>query len=110
MSAAYVLSPAAQSDIDAIADELADRLNDFDAAEARIDRLYKELDRLAENPGLGHRREDLTALPVFFWNVLDRYAVIYRKRRPLEIVRVFAWKMDIPTLLRRNSGFSPHDL
>lgn len=83
---------------------LASRWDDADAVAAHIDRLYDALGRLAENPGLGHRREDLTDLPVFFWNVLDRYAVVYRKRRPLEIVRVLPWKMDIPTLLQRHSG------
>lgn len=104
MSAAYVLSPAAQNDIDTAVEDLAEHWDDAEAAAAYVDRIYDELDRLADNPDLGHRREDLTELPVFFWNVLDRYAVIYRKRQPVEIVRVLPWKMDISRLLRRNSG------
>lgn len=106
MGAAYVLSPAAQNDIDSAVEDLAEHWNDANAAEAYVDRLYDELDRLADNPGIGHRGEDLTALPVFFWNVLDRYAVIYRRRQPVEIVRVLPWKMDISGLLRRNTGFT----
>lgn len=47
MSAAYVLSPAAQNDIDTAAEDLADYWDDADAADAHVDRIYDELDRLA---------------------------------------------------------------
>lgn len=100
MKSAYILSPAAVDDIDLAARSIIEFLGDIAAAERFIDNIYDALDCLAKNPNLGHRREDLTALPVFFWNVLDRYAVIYRKRQPLEVVRILPWKMEIATLPR----------
>lgn len=99
MKSSYILSPAAVDDIDLAARSIIEFLGDIAAAEKFIDNIHDALDRLAKNPNLGHRREDLTALPVFFWNVLDRHAVIYRKRQPLEIVRVLPWKREISTLL-----------
>ena len=55
--------------------------------------------RLAENPHLGHSREDLTDQPVLFWPV-RAYFIIYRpETAPLEIVRVLHGARDIPNLL-----------
>lgn len=62
---------------------------------------YDAFAQLAEAPGIGHSRSDLTSLPVFFWTVRDRYAVVYRKSQPLEIVRVLSWKRDVEALLIR---------
>src|SRR5947199_10306162 len=41
--------------------------------------------RIAENPGIGHRREDLTDKPVLFWPA-GSYLIIYNPaRKPVEI-------------------------
>lgn len=72
-----------------------------------MDEIYDAFDMLARNPHLGHQRSDLTPLPVFFWTAFKSYAVIYRKTDPLQIVRVLAWKQDVPTLLSDESGFAP---
>jgi len=106
VNADYVLAPAAQDDIDAEASYIADLLGE-PAAGDFIDRMHDALGRLAANPGLGHRRSDLTALPVHFWTVLGRYAVVYRKRQPLEVVRVLGWKQDVPAILRRDDDAVP---
>jgi plasmid stabilization system protein ParE len=54
-------------------------------------RLSEQLDaamtRLTRTPGLGHRRDDLITLDVWFYRV-HHYLVIYRRTRPLQIVRV----------------------
>lgn len=53
---------------------------------------------------MGHRRRDLTDHDVFFWNALQRHAVIYRKSSPVEIVRVIAWRRLDPALLTPAGG------
>jgi plasmid stabilization system protein ParE len=52
-------------------------------------------------PGIGHRREDLTAYSVLLWTV-GAYLIVYRaeERRPVEIVAVTEGSRDIPLFLR----------
>lgn len=53
---------------------------------------------LAENPGIGHRREDLTEEPVLFWPV-GSYLIIYDPdTKPVGIVRVLHGARDVPRL------------
>jgi plasmid stabilization system protein ParE len=104
VTARYDVSPVALDDIDAAAAFIAEK--NVPAAERFVDEIYDTFEVLARNPHLGHRRSDLTPLPVFFWTALKRYAVIYRKTDPLQIVRVLAWKQDVPTLLSDESGFT----
>jgi plasmid stabilization system protein ParE len=104
VSARYDVSPVALDDIDAAVAFIAEK--SMQAAERFVDEIYDAFDMLARNPNLGHRRSDLTSLPVFFWTAFKSYAVIYRKTDPLQIVRVLAWKQDVPTLLSDESGFA----
>lgn len=60
----FFLSQAAEQDIDNIVMYLAS-LNPHSALQL-LDAAYKAMDMLAENPMLGHLREDLTELPVRF--------------------------------------------
>jgi plasmid stabilization system protein ParE len=63
--------------------------------------------RLAENPGIGHTREDLTDKPLLFWTV-GSYLIIYRAdRKPVQIVAVTHGSMDIPAVLRRREVLRP---
>lgn len=63
-------------------------------------RTYEAFDLLAEMPGIGHSREDLTSLPVLFWPIKQTsYAAIYKNASPVEIIRVVHWRRDIATLL-----------
>ncbi len=63
------------------------------------DHLYEAFQRLAETPGLGHKREDLALLPVLFYAVWS-YLVIYKPdTRPLEIVRVLHGARDVEAIL-----------
>lgn len=62
--------------------------------------IYEACDLLARNPGLGHRRRDLTDEQVFFWAVRGRYLVIYlRESEPLRIVRILHGARDAHTEL-----------
>ena len=64
-----------------------------------VDALDDAMQLLADNPGMGHFRPDLTPQDVRFWSVL-RYLVIYRRdTKPLEIVRVLHGKRDVRRLL-----------
>jgi plasmid stabilization system protein ParE len=64
-----------------------------------VDALDDAMQLLAENPGIGHLRPDLTPQDVRFWSVF-RYLVIYRPdTKPLEIVRVLHGKRDVRRLL-----------
>jgi plasmid stabilization system protein ParE len=60
--------------------------------------LLESCQRLAENPGIGHTREDLTDQPVLFWPV-GPYLIIYEPQtKLLAIVRVVHSARDVPRL------------
>jgi plasmid stabilization system protein ParE len=80
----YILSEDADRDLDGIWDYIAE--DNIDAADQWIGRLFDAFDAIGDTPGIGHKREDLTAYPVLFWPV-GAYLVIYRATsRPIEIV------------------------
>jgi plasmid stabilization system protein ParE len=95
----YILGPDALQDLHDLRDYIA--AENLDAADRVIDTLFAAFERLAEMPGLGHAREDLTDQPLRFWTV-GAYLVIYRaEQTPIEIVAVTRGGRDIPRLLRR---------
>ncbi len=61
--------------------------------------LFDAFDTLAQNPGIGHSRTDLTKAPVFFFSV-RQYLVIYRKKVPLEIAAVIHGKRNARRVLK----------
>lgn len=95
----YVLSSDAVLDLEDIWEYIA--LDSIEAADRWIAKLFKAFETIAGTPGIGHRREDLTAYPVLFWAV-GAYLIVYRaERRPVEIVAVAQGSRDIPAFLRR---------
>jgi plasmid stabilization system protein ParE len=95
--AKYVLSEDADRDLDGIWDYIAE--DNIDAADQWIGRLFEAFDAIGNTPGMGHKREDLTAYPVLFWPV-GAYLVIYRATsRLIEIVAVTQGARDIPAFL-----------
>jgi plasmid stabilization system protein ParE len=93
----YILSEDADRDLDEIWDYIAE--DSIDAADRWIGRLFDAFDAIGKTPGMGHKREDLTAYAVLFWSV-GAYLVIYRaKSRPIEIVAVTQGARDIPSFL-----------
>ena len=95
--ARVVLSPQAVEDLDGIwlfladeSPELADRID----GEIRA-----AIWRIADFPGLGHTRPDLTDLPVRFWAVYS-YLIVYSSRDGvMEIVRVIHGSRDVSGML-----------
>jgi plasmid stabilization system protein ParE len=97
--AKFIVAPLALDDIDDLTDWMreTDPSSNFDLR--FIDTVYEAFQFLADNPGVGHKRADLTSQAVLFWTVMKTFAVIYRRSSPLEIVRVTRWARDIPTFL-----------
>jgi plasmid stabilization system protein ParE len=95
----YILSEDAALDLDGIWDYISE--DSIDAADRWIDKLFDAFDAIGDAPGIGHKREDLTAYPVLFWP-LGAYLIIYRATsRPVEIVAVTQGARDIPAFLQR---------
>ena len=98
----YVLGRDAELDLDDIWEYIA--ADSIDAADRWIGKLFAAFDALAEAPGMGHKREDLTPYPVLFWPV-GSYLVIYRTERlPIEVVAVVRGSRDIPAFLTKRVG------
>ncbi|MGH9397321.1 MAG: type II toxin-antitoxin system RelE/ParE family toxin [Terriglobia bacterium] len=98
----YVLGRDADRDLDDLWDYIAE--DSMEAADRLIAGLFEAFEALARNPGMGHKREDLTKFPVLFWPV-GNYLVIYRAKKALiQIVAVVHGKRDIPTFLRRRGA------
>ena len=90
---AFRLARAAERDLLEIKDYVA---RDSIAAAARVlDRLERAFLELAEMPGLGHRREDLTPEDFRFWPVYDYLVVYDPSSSPLAIVRVLHGGRDV---------------
>ena len=95
----YILSEDAALDLDGIWEFIAE--DSIDAADRWIGKLFDAFDAIGDAPGIGHKREDLTAYPVLFWP-LGAYLIIYRATsRPVEIVAVTQGARDIPAFLQR---------
>ena len=93
----YVLSTGAYLDLDDIWEYIAE--DSIAQADRWIAKLFDAFETLVCNPGIGHRREDLTEYPVLFWPV-GSYLVIYQSSRlPMEVVGVTHGSRDIPEFL-----------
>jgi plasmid stabilization system protein ParE len=97
----YVLGSEAEIDLDEIWEYIAH--DSIDAADRWMGKLFDAFDAIARNPGIGHKREDLTAYPALFWPV-GAYLIIYRvQTERVEIVAVTQGAKDIPSFLRRRA-------
>jgi plasmid stabilization system protein ParE len=73
--AAYVLSPDALEDLQAIWDYIA--MDNITAADKLEDEFFAAFERLARRHRMGHTRSDLTQRDVRFWPV-GSYLIVYR--------------------------------
>jgi len=97
----YVLSTGAELDLDEIWEYIAQ--DNINAADSWIRKLFEAFDALAQNPGMGHKRDDLTNYPVLFWPV-GAYLILYRFQNEfIEIVAVTQGARDIPSFLRQRA-------
>jgi plasmid stabilization system protein ParE len=102
----YVLSVDAELDLDEIWEFIAQ--DKIDAADRWIGRLFEAFEAIANAPGIGHTRKDLTEYPILFWPV-SAYLILYRTRVDgVEIVAVTQGARDIPSFLhQRNASYAP---
>lgn len=84
----YFLAEVAEQDIDNIVSYIAQ--DSPKTALKFLDSLYDTMGKLAENPFLGHTREDLTNRLVRFFTFKWHYLIIYKPCKPIEIVRVLS--------------------
>lgn len=92
----FKLSPEAASDIREIWSYIA--ADSVKAARKLRLALFGACQRLAENPGIGHVREDLTDQALPFWPV-GSYLIVYKpKVKPLAIARVLHGARDVPNI------------
>lgn len=95
----YILSPEARDDVDEIVNYIAE--DNIGAARRVLRKLRAAMERLAEMPGMGHLREDLTDEPLRFWPAFS-YLIIYRSEtKPLQVVRVLHGARDVKSILAR---------
>ena len=95
----FRLSLLAEADLADILDYIAETGSLERAQGVRSD-LLAAAAQLAEMPGMGHAREDLTPRPVrFFWAV-HNFLIVYRpETEPLVILRVVSGWRDISEVL-----------
>jgi plasmid stabilization system protein ParE len=95
----FQLTPSAARDLEEILEYVAAETGGERAESVRCD-LISAMHRLAQNPGMGHTREDLTERPVLFWSV-HSWMIVYRgETRPLQVLRVLSGWRDVSAILR----------
>lgn len=96
---AYVVAPAAQDDLLIIWHYYAEEVGDPDLADRMVGEIVEAFHRVANTPGIGHFRSDLSEEPLRFWAV-RKYLIVYRAEdRSLEIVRVIHSARDVQAIL-----------
>lgn len=97
--ARFVVTDLAKNDVREIVAYIRQR--NPDAARRVRAQLREAMQNLAEFPGIGHLREDLTDEPLRFWTV-HSYLIVYRPdTKPLEVVRVIHGARDVERQLKR---------
>ena len=95
----FVVSPQAADDLGEIWEYFAREATE-EIADRIVRKLVSSFAGLANTPGLGHRRSDLTKLPVHFF-LVDPYLIVYqRDTSPLAIHSVLHAARDLPIILR----------
>ena len=96
----YFLTPAAKTDLVEIYEYIH---HDKPMAAARVmARIRDAIRRLAETPGMGHRREDLTDDDSLrFWPIYS-FLIVYRlSKGPIQVLRVVHGARDVSRILDR---------
>lgn len=94
----FFLTPQARADLLEIADYVSEQSNP-DRADRVIRNIMRAVAKVAERPGVGHKRDDLTDLSVLFKRVY-RYYVVYRPdTKPVEIVAIISGYRNVSARL-----------
>jgi plasmid stabilization system protein ParE len=99
MTSRFIFTEEAETQLLEILDYVA---KESESAAVRVRyAIYDAVEKLAESPGIGHTREDLTDRPLKFWSVYS-YLVVYDSESvPLTIVAVLHGARDVEHLLKR---------
>ena len=99
----FVLSSFAKQDLQEIKEYYV-REGGKHVAERILGEIRAGIRELADSPGLGHKRQDLTDDDVVFFAVRS-YLIVYRKRgATIEVVAVLQGARDVPSILPRRLG------
>lgn len=98
MSKRYRLTHRAQIELTEILEFIAQR-SPHNAARVG-EEFQAAMQQLGQMPGMGHRREDVTDLPVRFWSV-HSYLIVYRDDcRPIDIVHIVHGARNLKAILK----------
>ena len=96
MNAPFQFTPQATEDLDHIWSFIA---ADSEEAADRVEtEIFRTCHLLAKSPLIGHRRPDITGLPVRFWTLprYPSYVIVYRPEvRPIQIVAILHGRQDL---------------
>jgi antitoxin ParD1/3/4 len=96
MSAPFQLTQQATEDLDRIWSFIA--ADSEEAADRVESEMVRTCQQLARSPLIGHKRTDITTLPVRFWTPprYPNYVIVYRpETRPLQIVAILHGRQDL---------------
>ena len=97
----YLLAERALADLEAIVDHVCDASGP-ERSEDLVRTLFSALERIAQMPGIGQRRQDLTEEDLRFWSV-SGYLIVYRPgSSPLQVIRVLHGHQDVGVELERD--------
>jgi plasmid stabilization system protein ParE len=97
MARRFVLTEEAETHLLEILDHVATK-SETGAVRVR-DAIYEAIERLAQMPGIGHTREDLTDRAVKFWSVYSYLLVYDPASQPLTIIAILHSARDVRRLL-----------
>ena len=92
----FILTPRARQDVNDIWDYIAN--DNIEAADRVLDALDNAMFKLAKNPGIGHRRDELADKRHRFLLVYS-YLIVYRhETKPVQIIRVLHAARDVQSI------------
>jgi len=95
----YVLSAEALQDLQDIWDFIA--VDNVRAADKLEDKFFETFELLAQRPGMGHTRSDLSERDVRFWPV-SSYLIVYRSLpTTLQLVAILHGARDVTEVIRK---------
>ena len=98
MNVRFRFSPEAEAQLAEIIDYIA--ADSEGAARRVLNSIHEALDRLADMPGMGHAREDLTERPLKFWGV-HSYLIVYDPASsPLSVIAILRGARDVEQVLK----------
>lgn len=108
MSAPFQLTPQATEDLDAIWWFIQE--DSAEAADQVESEIISTCRRLAGYPSIGHKRRDITPLPVLFWTIpkYPNYIIVYRPQtKPLQVIAILHGSRNLKEILKDRQPQKP---